>query len=240
MDSIFPILILNARPAAGKSEIIQALRKIPVDERIERFHLGPIHVLDDFPMLWAWFEEDMLLESEFHRPRLHTTPDGYFLFKDLWDLLIRRLVLDYEKWHRDRTGESALIEFSRGLSIGGYQQAFPHLGGAILSQASCLYIEVSYDESMRKNRRRYNPDRPDSILEHALSDEKMARLYRGDDWRSFTSGESGYFECLGLQVPFVIFRNEDDVTTRGGEALLSRLETACTTLWELHRSRRTV
>jgi hypothetical protein len=237
MNSYFPVLILNARPAAGKSEIIHALSGVPQEERIQRFHIGSMHVLDDFPMLWTWFEEDMLLESVFQHPRLHTTPDGYFLYEDLWHLLIRRLALEYEKWHRDRFAEStAVIEFSRGAASGGYRKAYPHLGTTILKQASALYVQVSYAESLRKNRARYNPDRPDSILEHGLSDAKMERLYRDDDWGDFSSADPQYLLTAGKKVPYVTFENEDDVTTRAGEPLLQRLETACGTLWDRYRA----
>jgi len=100
-ETFFPVLILNARPAAGKSEIIHALKTTPVEERIARLHVGPLHILDDFPMIWTWFEEDHLLETVFHQPRLHTDADGYFLTTDLWHLLIQRLSLEYEKWRRD-------------------------------------------------------------------------------------------------------------------------------------------
>ena len=115
MSDVFPIILLNARPAAGKSEIIHALQEIPVSTRRERFHIGELKIFDDFPMLWAWFEEDHLLEQVFQRPRLHTTPDEYFVHTDLWHLLIRRLALEYGKWQRDATeGFTAIIEFSRG------------------------------------------------------------------------------------------------------------------------------
>jgi hypothetical protein len=241
MQSHFPILILNARPAAGKSEIIHALREIPDQERLDQFHIGPIYILDDFPMLWTWFEEDMLLETVFQRPRLYTTPDGYFLTDDYWHLLIRRLAQEYEKYRRDNGSmHTVVIEFSRGASHGGYRQAYPHLGLTILGQAVSLYVQVSYAESLRKNRARYNPNRPDSILEHGLSDKKMERLYREDDWMLFASAPSGYLESAGVNVPYFTLENEDDVTTGGGEPLLSRLEAACSRLWDLHRSRGTV
>ena len=235
MVEFFPILILNARPAAGKSEIVRALREIPVEERICRFHVGPLHVLDDFPLLWSWFEEDRLLELDFGRPRLHTTPDEYFLHQDFWHLLIRRLCLSYDKFARDeRQPHTVLLEFSRGAEHGGYRAAYAHLSREVLSQAACLYVRVSSAESLRKNRRRFNPDRPDSILQHGLSDEKLEKLYRVDDWDEWTAASPTHLPLKDHRVPFVVFENEDDVTTRGGEPLLSRLETTLSRLWTIY------
>ena len=77
-DNTFEILLLIARPGAGKSEVIDYLKQIREEERVQRFHIGPFGEIDDFPMLWACLEEDQLLENMGH-PRLHTTPDGYFL-----------------------------------------------------------------------------------------------------------------------------------------------------------------
>jgi hypothetical protein len=96
----FDILLLIARPAAGKSEIIDYLKNTPVEERRERFHIGEFVEIDDFPMLWTWFEEDALLEEMGH-PRLHTDAKGLFLHQYLWDLLIERIGLEYQKKVRD-------------------------------------------------------------------------------------------------------------------------------------------
>lgn len=232
MNTIFPILILNARPGAGKSEITHYLKDIPVEERINRFHVGPMHILDDFPLLWAWFEEDDILENVFDRARLHTTPDEDFLHHDYWHLLIRRLNLEYDKWCQDTEKEgTVIIEFSRGKEHGGYRAAYQHLSDNILRRAACLYVQVSYEESVRKNRRRHNPERPYSILEHSLSDEKMERLYREDDWIEFTNDSLTHLTVRGFRVPYVIFENEDDVTTGRGEVLGARLETVLDKLW---------
>jgi hypothetical protein len=38
--NIFDIILLIARPAAGKSEVIDFLKQIPLEERIQRFHIG--------------------------------------------------------------------------------------------------------------------------------------------------------------------------------------------------------
>ena len=36
----FPILIITGRPAAGKSEVIDFLKKADPKERLERFHIA--------------------------------------------------------------------------------------------------------------------------------------------------------------------------------------------------------
>lgn len=238
MTDILPILLLIARPAAGKSEIIDFLQTTPDAERRTRFHLGRLRVFDDFPMLWAWFEEDDLLERAFGRPRLHTTPDGYFIDNTFWHVLIRRLSLEYDKWDRDpHKGWTAVIEFSRGNEHGGYRSALPHLGQLILSQAACYYVRVSYAESLRKNRARFDPARPDSILQHSLSDEKMERLYRGDDWDALTADDPEYLPVAAHRLPYIVLENGDDVTTRGGPELAGRLAEGLDRLWDLWTAR---
>jgi hypothetical protein len=211
---------------------------VPAAERISRFHIGPLQIFDDFTYLWSWFEDDDLLENVFHEPRLHTTEDGYFLSNNLWHLLIRRLALDYEKWKRDTpVGHTVILEFSRGAEHGGYEAAYKHFGEDILSMAACLYVDVTYEESLRKNRGRFNPQRPDSILEHALPDEKLRRLYREDDWHNFSAGDPQYLTIANVRVPYVIFDNHDDVTTNGGEVLYRRLEDSLNSLWSHWQNR---
>ncbi len=233
---IFDALILLARPGAGKSEIIRYLKEMPDDQRRQRFHVGKIVEIDDFPMLWAWFEEDALLER-MGKPRLHSSADGYFLWQHLWDVLIERISLEYEKSLRDETaGITRLIEFSRGTEHGGYASAFAHLSEKILSRAAILYVDVSFAESLRKNRRRFNPNRPDSILEHGLPDSKLERLYAEEDWHRLSEDRpQGRLVIQGYAVPFVVFENEDDVTTPGGEPLGMRLQTALAALWQLYQ-----
>jgi hypothetical protein len=234
----FPLLIFNARPAAGKSEITDFMRQVPVKERIARFHIGPIHVLDDFPMLWTWHEEDRLLELVFQRPRLHTTLDRYFIHHDMWHLLIRRLCLDYGKWRRDeKEAHTVILEFSRGSEHGGYRAAYENLSDPVLGQAAVLYVRVSYQESRRKNRIRFNPARPDSILEHGLPDARLEHLYRGDDWEDFTAGDPDYMQVSDWRLPYVVFDNEDDVTTSGGPEMEERLQEAMDRLWRLWQER---
>lgn len=245
--STFDVLILIGRPASGKSEIIDFLRRTPGDVRRRRYHVNHLDVIDDFPMLWAWFEEDDILEHRLGQPRLHTDADGYFKHRYLWHLLIERISLTYRKRLRDdpayHTHTTALIEFSRGSEHGGYREAFQHLDDAILRRAGVVYVNVSFEESLRKNRRRFNPERPDSILEHGLPDEKLTRLYRDDDWRQFTSGLTSddpnvvsvaaraEAHAAAINTPYVVFENEDDVTTNTPDLLARRLETVMSQLW---------
>ena len=61
MNDIFHTIILTARPAAGKSEVIDFLKKLDPATRRERFHVGEIVEIDDFPYIWEKFEEDQIL-----------------------------------------------------------------------------------------------------------------------------------------------------------------------------------
>src|SRR5262245_20686196 len=174
------VVILNGRPAAGKSEVIDYVKKTPVAERIRRFHIGEFEEIDDFPMLWQWFEDDDIRERH-GRHRLYTTSDYYFNDPFLWTLLIEKINGVYAKRLRDDPSyhqkTTAIIEFARG-GARGFEEAYAHLAPEILRRAGIVYIQVSYEESARKNRRRANKDRPDSILQHSLPDDKMEFYYR--------------------------------------------------------------
>jgi hypothetical protein len=97
-------------------------------------------------------------------------------------------------------------------------------------------VRVSFEESLRKNRRRFNPQRPDSILEHSLPDEKLRRLYGDDDWAALSAGHAEFLNVRSRCVPYAVFENEDDVTTNTPDLLAARLETVLGRLWELRRA----
>ena len=233
----FDILFLVARPAAGKSEIIDYLKRTDEAERLRRFHIGAFAEIDDFPMLWSWFEEDAILER-MGQPRLHTDADGYFLHEYLWHLLIERMAGEYAKLRRDQPKHdpsaprpTVIIEFARGAEHGGFQEAFAHFPAQMLRNGAILYIDVSWEESLRKNRKRANPDRPDSILEHSLPDAKLERMYKESDWAEFTADDPTRIEINGVWVPYAVFDNHDDVTTGRGDALGQRLAGTLEKLW---------
>lgn len=236
MNTNFQIIFLIGRPAAGKSEIIKYLKDCDPGERQSRFHVADFIEIDDFPMLWTWFEEDALL-SRMGKDRLHSTGDGYFKYHYLWNLLIQRIDLDYKKLLTDKPNTSntgtVIMEFARGSEHGGWSEAFSHFSDEVLKAGSVLYIDVDFEESLKKNRRRFNPDKPHSILEHGLPDEKMTKLYKNSDWSEFSSGNSEFLNVNGIKIPYVIFKNMDDVTTAGGVQLGNRLEEVLLRLWEL-------
>jgi len=172
-------------------------------------------------------------------PRLHTDSDEYFTHRYLWDLLIERLGLDYAKLLRDKPGYhqeggTVIVEFSRGKEHGGFCQAFQLVAPEMLRRGAILYIDVSWEESLRKNHARANLDRPDSILQHSLSDEKLAHLYRDSDWAEFSAGDLERVIVQGISVPYVIFPNEDDVTTERSPALGQRLADTLARLWHVY------
>jgi hypothetical protein len=233
MKDHFEIIILIGRPASGKSEVLDFLKKTPIPERLKRFHINGFEEIDDFPMLWTWFEEDAILEKIMHKPRVHSDSDGYFLHPYQWDLLIERISLEYRKKLRDAgyaENRTTLIEFSRGTEHGGYESAFPHLSEEILEKACVLYIDVPYEESLRKNRRRFNPNRPDSILEHGLPDNKLERLYKEVDWERFKGNDPEFLHFSGRRIPYAVFDNMPEKTDKP-DVLGAHLEDVLKKLW---------
>jgi len=145
--------------------------------------------------------------------------------------------MDYSKRLRDHedyhTKTTTLVEFSRGTEHGGYKEAYPHLSREILEKAAIFYIDVSFQESLRKNRKRFNPAKPDSILEHGLPDAKLKRLYEQCDWEEFKGTDPEFITVKGIRVPYVVLDNEPDVTTARDEKLGAVLENLFGKLWRL-------
>lgn len=234
-SKVFPSLILLARPAAGKSEIIDYLFRLDDIDRRQIFHIGNMIVMDDFPFLWRWFEEDDLLARS-GKPRLYTDDEGYFKFDYFWDLLINMINLEFSKTKRNidlPEPFTRVIEFSRGVEHGGYKRALSLLSEEILGEASILFLDVSWEESLRKNRKRFNPEKPDSILEHGLPDEKLKRLYFQDDFLEMVEGPEGLLHISNFNVPFVVFDNQKDLTGKMDHEFRKVLKERLNTLWEI-------
>lgn len=171
-------------------------------------------------------------------PRLHTDSEGYFLHQYFWDLLIERIGLEYLKRLRNYPDyamtTTTILELSRGKQHGGHRSAFSHLPAHLLQKMAILYIDVNWEESLRKNRKRFNPEKPDSILEHSLPDAKLERVYKEVDWEEISAENPNYLTIQGIHVPYGVFDNSDDVTTGRGAALGQPLEAALNSLWNIY------
>ncbi len=235
MRKNFEVIILIGRPAAGKSEVIDFLKKCPPEERLRRFHVGEFEEIDDFPYVWETFEIDDIL-TRHGRRRLWSDEKYWFTDPFIWNLFIERINLAYRKrlaanpdYH---SGMTTVIEFSRG-GENGFSEAFSYLHEEILRRARIVYIKVSYEESVRKNRRRARSGMEDSILYHSLPDEKMEHYYRTNDWERLTS-DPLTIDIRGHKVPYAVFENMPEKTDDPAK-LGAELERVTGKLWSSAR-----
>jgi hypothetical protein len=229
MSDIFHTILLTARPAAGKSEVIDFLKKLPAADRRARFHCGEIVEIDDFPYIWEKFEEDRILEQS-GRERLWTDKKLYFKDEWAWDFFLQKMNVAFEKHVAGGdTGRTVLFEFARGGSD-GIAHALDVVSPEVLKRAGILYIKVSYEESVRKNRRRFKPELAHSILYHSLPDDKMERYYKETDWQKLAPELAGTITRQDVKVPYSVLVNEPEVTD-DPRKLGPALEAALNQLW---------
>jgi hypothetical protein len=234
MSNNFPILIITGRPAAGKSEVIDFLKKTDPAERLARFHIANFEELDDFVYVWETFEIDDIL-TKHGKPRIWT--DEKYWFKDhfIWNLYIERINLEYRKkiarnpnYHDAMT---TLVEFARGGENGIFE-ALSYLHEDILKKAALIYIKVTYEESVRKNRRRARPGEEHSILYHSLPDEKMEFYYKTNDWDKLEAQNPNFIEVKGFKIPYAVFDNMPEKTDDPAK-IAPELERVTKKLWEM-------
>jgi hypothetical protein len=236
MGNHFPILIITGRPAAGKSEVIDFLKKCDPIIRLEKFHIANFEELDDFVYVWETFELDDLM-ARFKKPRIWSDEKYWFKEQYIWDLYMDRMALDYKKkvlkdptYHDKMT---TLVEFARG-GENAIHHALTFLSDEMLSKASLVYINVPYEESVRKNRKRARPGQEDSILYHSLPDEKMEFYYKTNDWEQLTAMDPNYIEVKGHKIPYCAFENMPEKTM--DPALIApELERVTKILWSLQK-----
>jgi hypothetical protein len=236
MSNHFPILIITGRPAAGKSEVIDFLKKCDPIVRLEKYHIANFEELDDFPYVWEMFELDDLM-TQMGKPRVWS--DEKYWFKDpyIWDLYIKRLALDYRKKiakdpaYHDRT--TSLVEFARG-GDNAIHHALTFLSDEMLSRASLMYIRVTYEESVRKNHRRARKGEEDSILYHSLPDEKMEAYYKTNDWDVIEGKDPNYIEVRGHKIPYAVFENMPEKTL-DPRLIGEEIERVTARLWGLQK-----
>ncbi len=235
----FDHLFLLGLPASGKSEFIDFMKRQPREELVERYHIGRFEEMDDFVWLWEKFIEDDIWE-DLGRGRLFSwrcgdNNENYGHDGKLFDFMIERFNQEIPRKYLARPefyDEGTLfVEFSRGGEY-TYRDALNRFDPAILRCGAILYIQVTPEESRRRNEARYRERLAHSILAHKTPDEVMEKFYCCDDWSTLTNGKSsGTLKLNGVDVPFVTMNNEPESTD---PAVLSlRYGDAMKTLWRI-------
>lgn len=239
MKKKFDNIFLLARPAAGKSELIDFLKSFTDKERMEKFHIGPFKETDDFPYIWKAGEEDDLREKR-GEERLHTawTKEGITLTtQDLRGRLIGKVNDDVlSKYYTDGgkyyDASTLLIEFARGKGD-GFKLSLSKFDKKILSRAAILYVKVSFEESYRRNNARYKEGQEASSLFHKVPDKDMYEFFIENDWDEISGGkEAGFITINGINVPFVSMSNEPELPP--GPEIAKRYSNSLSKLFELY------
>ena len=90
MDNTFDHLYILGRPASGKSEFIDFMKKVRNSERADRYHIGHFVELDDFVWLWEKFLEDDIWEKVIGKRLFSSRYEGQYNMEDarLFDFMI--------------------------------------------------------------------------------------------------------------------------------------------------------
>lgn len=240
MKEAFDNIILVGRPASGKSELIDFIKSLSLPERMKRFHIGAFKEMDDFLWVWEIGEHDDLWE-QLGKPRLHTinVGHGYTAFDSdsLYDGFLnlkinRELMTNYAANDEFYAANTLFVEFARGGER-GYSAAFGAMDPSILKRSAILFINNSWEESMRRNQERFEAKKANSILAHKTPDKEMNVYYRHHDWDRLTGGkDEGHVDFHGIKIPFVNVKNEP-VTTDYAK-IAARFEAPINKLWELY------
>jgi hypothetical protein len=236
---IFEHLFVLGRPAGGKSEFIDFMKKLPAPERAATFGIGRFEEVDDFPWLWEACLDDDAREAR-GEPRLvsERVPEGYNITRpgfrgslvDRFNEVIAAKYLANPAFYDEGT---LLIEFARGKDD-GFRKSLERFHPAILERGAILYIQVSFEESYRRNSARYKKGLEESILFHKVPDRDMFGFFQSNDWQELTRGApDGWLDVSGVRIPFVSMNNEPESTDPA--VLRERYGRALTRLLHLRR-----
>lgn len=244
MHKTFDHILLLGRPAAGKSEFIDFMKKCHEEDRAANYHIGNFEELDDFAWLWEKFLEDdqwelagckRLFSKKLEDSNYVVVPEAF----KIYDFMIQKFnteVFDrYVKKPEFYADGTCIIEFARGRED-GYKRSLNALSKDVLDRAAILYVNVSFEESWRRNIARFEEKLANSILCHMAPKELMEHFYKIDDWANITSGNgSGYLDLKNGRVPFVTMNNEPEI--KDYNRIAPRYRTALDELWKLQSAK---
>lgn len=136
-----------------------------------------------------------------------------------------------EQWGRREgtvAGKTTVMECARGGADGasmplaapfGYAFSLANYSAEVLERAAVLYIQVTPEESRRKNKARYVPGLEDSDLHHSAPDVVMYNDYGCDDVEHLiaTSDKPNTIKLHAhgrdWHLPIAVFDNRSDLTT---------------------------
>jgi hypothetical protein len=214
----FQHLFVLGRPAGGKSEFIDFMKKLDPIDRARRFGIGRFEEVDDF--VWLW---DACVADDAHEARgearlvSERVPEGHNIttpgfrggLVDRFNDVITSKYLANPAFYRDGT---LLIEFARGKAD-PFRASLERFRPEILQRGAILFINVSFEESYRRNDARYRKGQEESILFHKVPDRDMYGFFRENDWAEITGGAAdGWLTLSGTRVPFVTMNNEPEST----------------------------
>lgn len=245
MATTFDHFLLLGRPASGKSEFIDFMKKIPDERRAEKYHIGKFEEVDDFVWIWEKFVEDDLWERAGY-PRLYSknympgnpgmAPEGTKLFRfcmQKFNEVIAQNYLSRPDFYKQNT---LFIEFARGRK-NAFKEALQALKPDILARAAILFIYVTREESWRRNVARYQENLKHSILSHMVPKETFDYFFSDHDWLNITGDKpSGHVTVHGLKIPFVTMNNEPE--SADPVVLDGRYGDALGKLFELYHEKR--
>jgi len=239
--AIFEHLFVLGRPAGGKSEFIDFMKKMSDQDRAALFGIGRFEQVDDFPWLWeACLDDDARENRGEARVISERTPDGYNITRPKFrGSLVNRfndtIAAKYLANPAFYGGGTLLIEFARGESD-GFRESLERFDPDILRRGSILYINVSFEESYRRNSARYKKGQEESTLFHKVPDRDMFGFFRHNDWDELSGGRpDGRLDLAGVSVPFVSMPNEPESSDPG--VLRTRYALALGRLMDLSRTR---
>ncbi len=94
--NVFDVVLLNALPASGKSEVRKFMNENDPDQMINDFHIGKNLQLDDFPYVWLMRQLDKKL-TEMGQPTLYYPDDESPTYDGrVWGVLSILLSEDYQ------------------------------------------------------------------------------------------------------------------------------------------------